>query len=65
MRAGDVIWNGATTARSSSSPLWRRRGLERTIERYLDMQTHPSAQPGLGRLPEQVMRGPGKRRRPT
>jgi quercetin dioxygenase-like cupin family protein len=36
--------------------LARRRGLERTIERYLDPETHPSAQSGLGRLPEQVMR---------
>jgi quercetin dioxygenase-like cupin family protein len=36
--------------------LARRRGLERTIERYLDSATHPSAEAGLGRLPEQVMR---------
>jgi hypothetical protein len=35
--------------------LARRRGLERTIERYLDPTTHPSAQAGLGRLPEHVM----------
>jgi len=35
--------------------LARRRGLERTIERYLDLGTHPSAEAGLGRLPEQVM----------
>jgi hypothetical protein len=34
----------------------RRRGLERTIERYLDLRGHPSAEPGLGRLPESVMR---------
>jgi mannose-6-phosphate isomerase-like protein (cupin superfamily) len=33
----------------------RRRGLEKTIERYLDIDTHPSAQRGLGRLPERVM----------
>ena len=43
----------------------RRRGSERTIERYLDLRTHPSAEPGLGRLPDQVMRGPGRRRPPT
>ena len=36
--------------------LARRRGLERTIERYLDPETHPSAEAGLGRLPEQIMR---------
>jgi mannose-6-phosphate isomerase-like protein (cupin superfamily) len=36
--------------------LARRRGLERTLERYLDLGTHPSAQAGLGRLPEHVMR---------
>jgi mannose-6-phosphate isomerase-like protein (cupin superfamily) len=36
--------------------LARRRGWQRTIDRYLDPQTHPSAEPGLGRLPEQVMR---------
>ena len=41
----------------------RRRGLERAIERYLDLQSHPSAEPGLGRLPDQVMRGPGVRHR--
>ncbi len=35
--------------------LARRRGLERTIDRYLDLETHPTAQAGLGRLPEQVM----------
>jgi mannose-6-phosphate isomerase-like protein (cupin superfamily) len=35
--------------------LARRRGLERTIERYLDPTTHPSAEPGLGRLPERVL----------
>jgi quercetin dioxygenase-like cupin family protein len=36
--------------------LARRRGLERTIERYLDPETHPTAQAGLGHLPEQVMK---------
>ena len=36
--------------------LARRRGLERTVDRYLDLETHPSAESGLGRLPEQVMR---------
>lgn len=35
--------------------LARRRGLERTIERYVDPETHPSAEAGLGRLPEQIM----------
>ena len=34
----------------------RLRGLERTIERYLDPETHPSAEAGLGRLPDRVMR---------
>jgi mannose-6-phosphate isomerase-like protein (cupin superfamily) len=36
--------------------LARRLGRERTIERYLDPETHPSAEAGLGRLPEEVMR---------
>jgi mannose-6-phosphate isomerase-like protein (cupin superfamily) len=36
--------------------LARRRGLERTFDRYLDPETHPSAEAGLGRLPGQVMR---------
>ena len=36
--------------------LARRRGRERMIERYLDLATHPSAQAGLGRLPDRVMR---------
>lgn len=35
--------------------LARRRGLERTIERYLDLDAHPSAEAGAGRLPERVM----------
>lgn len=35
--------------------LARRRGLDTTIERYLDLDTHPSAQAGLGRLPDRVM----------
>ncbi len=34
----------------------RRRGLERTLDRYLDLATHPSAEAGLGSLPERVMR---------
>jgi len=34
----------------------RRRGLERTVDRYLDLATHPSAEAGLGRLPAEVMR---------
>ena len=37
--------------------LARRRGLEATIERYLDIASHPSAEAGLGRLPSQVMAG--------
>jgi hypothetical protein len=36
--------------------LARRRNLERVLDRYLDLETHPSAEPGLGRLPERVMR---------
>lgn len=40
--------------------LARRRGLERTIERYRDLATHPSAEAGLGRLPERVMRPAGQ-----
>jgi quercetin dioxygenase-like cupin family protein len=35
--------------------LARRRGLERTLDGYLDLDTHPAAQGGLGRLPERVM----------
>lgn len=38
------------------SALARRRGLQGTIDRYLDLETHPSAESGLGRLPDQVMR---------
>jgi mannose-6-phosphate isomerase-like protein (cupin superfamily) len=41
--------------------LARLRGLEQTIERYLDPETHPSAESGLGHLPAQVMRGTGRR----
>jgi mannose-6-phosphate isomerase-like protein (cupin superfamily) len=36
--------------------LARLLGRERTIQRYLDLESHPSAAPGLGRLPEQVTR---------
>jgi quercetin dioxygenase-like cupin family protein len=36
--------------------LARRRGLEPTLERYRDLATHPSAEAGLGRLPDRVMR---------
>jgi mannose-6-phosphate isomerase-like protein (cupin superfamily) len=36
--------------------LARRRGLERALDRYLDLATHPSAEAGLGHLPERVMR---------
>ena len=39
----------------SLAALARRRGLDKTLERYLDPDTHPSAQAQLGRLPEQVM----------
>lgn len=35
----------------------RLRGLDETLDRYLDLDTHPSAEAGLGRLPERVMRG--------
>lgn len=34
----------------------RRRGLQATIDRYLDLETHPSAEAGRGSLPEKVMR---------
>ncbi|MCB0876072.1 MAG: cupin domain-containing protein [Solirubrobacterales bacterium] len=37
----------------------RRRGLQRTIDRYLDLATHPSAEAGRGSLPKQVMRRVG------
>ena len=37
--------------------LARRRGLDRVLDRYLDLDTHPTAQPGVGRLPERVMQG--------
>jgi mannose-6-phosphate isomerase-like protein (cupin superfamily) len=36
--------------------LARRLGKERVIERYLNPDSHPSAEAGLGRLPERVMR---------
>lgn len=36
--------------------LARLRGLERTIDRYLDLDTHPSGESGLGCLPERVTR---------
>jgi mannose-6-phosphate isomerase-like protein (cupin superfamily) len=36
--------------------LARWLGRDRTIQRYLDLQSHPSAQAGLGRLPERIMR---------
>lgn len=35
--------------------LARRRGLGRMFDRYLDLEAHPTAQRGLGRLPERVM----------
>lgn len=34
----------------------RLRGLARIVDRYLDLETHPAAESGVGRLPEQVMR---------
>ena len=33
----------------------RRRGLDRAVDRYLDLATHPSAEAQLGRLPDRVM----------
>jgi Cupin domain len=36
--------------------LARALGKERTIDRYLRLDSHPSAQASLGRLPERVMR---------
>ncbi|MBI5103652.1 MAG: cupin domain-containing protein [Solirubrobacterales bacterium] len=35
----------------------RRRGLGAVLDRYLDLDTHPTAQAGLGRLPERVIGG--------
>lgn len=35
--------------------LARRRGLERTVDRYLNLNTHPSAKAQLGRPPARVM----------
>jgi quercetin dioxygenase-like cupin family protein len=42
--------------------LARRRGLEPTLDRYLDLDTHPAAQAGLGHLPERVMASRASRR---
>ena len=36
--------------------LARRRGKDRVLDRYLDLDAHPAAQSGLERLPERVMR---------
>jgi hypothetical protein len=36
--------------------LARLRCRERTVDRYLALETHPAAESGLGRLPEQVVR---------
>jgi hypothetical protein len=36
--------------------LARRRGHDRVLDRYLDLDAHPSAQPALGRLPVGAMR---------
>jgi mannose-6-phosphate isomerase-like protein (cupin superfamily) len=41
--------------------LARWLGRDRTIDRYLDPGSHPSAQAGLGRLPERIMRTPSDR----
>lgn len=41
--------------------LARRRGLEQTIDSYLDLETHPSAEAAMGRLPERVMWRNGQR----
>jgi hypothetical protein len=35
----------------------KRSRLDRALDRYLDLMTHPSAEPGRGELPERVMRG--------
>lgn len=35
--------------------LARRRGLERAVDRYLNLETHPSAEAQLGRPPARVM----------
>ena len=49
-----------TSCRGSLFPplaaLAKRRGLDRMLDRYLDLDTHPTAERGLGRLPERVMR---------
>jgi mannose-6-phosphate isomerase-like protein (cupin superfamily) len=45
---------------SPLAALARRRGLERAMDRYLDLEAHPTAQAGLGRLPEHVMRSGGR-----
>lgn len=39
--------------------LARRRGLEAELDRYLDLDAHPSGERGLGRLPERVTARPG------
>ena len=44
--------------------LARRRGLERTLDGYRDLDTHPSGEAGLGRLPERIMRAPRPPRSP-
>jgi quercetin dioxygenase-like cupin family protein len=36
--------------------LARRRGLELTLARYVDAETHPAAEAGAGRLPERLVR---------
>lgn len=36
--------------------LARARGVERLFERYLSLESHPSAETGFGRLPDRVMR---------
>ena len=46
----------AVVQRFVFAALARRRGLEHTLERYLDPATHPSARRALGHLPERVRR---------
>jgi hypothetical protein len=54
-----VIADGRVFRRSVA----RRRGMQRTIDRYLDLQPHASARAALGYLPGQVMRPSNTRTR--
>jgi mannose-6-phosphate isomerase-like protein (cupin superfamily) len=40
----------------SLAALARRRGLEQTLDRYLDLDAHPAAARGAGALPERISR---------